>query len=88
MSDVHMRCEGELQFSSLDGWGMRSLNIDFSIKGMETNFQGLEKNEDLFNEVMSAVGPEILDENWPVIETTVVAQVEEVWKSVPLIKLS
>lgn len=78
MSDVHMRCEGQLQFGIFSGWAIRNMNIDFSIKGMETNFQGLENNEDLFNEVMSAVGPEIMDENWPVIEPLVVAQVEEV----------
>lgn len=79
-----MRCQGRLQFSALGGWTMRDMNIDFSVKGMEANFQGLESNEDLFNEVMSAVGPEILDETWPVIEPLVVAQIEEVRKSIQL----
>lgn len=84
MSEVHMRCDGQLQFSILDGWAMRNMGIDFGIEGMETNFQGLESNEDLFNEVMSAVGAEILNENWPVMEPLIVAQIEEVNKFLPV----
>lgn len=57
---------------------MADLNIDFSIEGLETNFEGMLKNGDLFNEVMSAVGPEIMDETWPIIRPLVVEQVEEV----------
>lgn len=80
MSEVNIRCQGRLQFNALVGWIIRNMNIDLSVEGMEVNFQGLENNEELFNEVMSAVGPEILAENWPVIEPLVLSQVEEVRK--------
>lgn len=82
MSEVQMGCDVQLQYSSSDGLAMRNMNIFISTRGMETTVQGLESNEDIFNELMSEVGAGILNSNWRNLFPSFVAQAEEVSKFV------
>lgn len=64
---------------------MRNLAINFGIQQLTVNFQGIEVLGDLMNEMLSTIGPEMLDEMWPSIEPGVVEMVTEVITKIKLI---
>lgn len=72
-----MRIGGQLLYSESTGWTVAELSINMRLDEMNVLFRGLESGEDFFNEIMSAVGPELFDEVWLMMEPLVVVQVTE-----------
>lgn len=77
LTEINIGARGQLRFSISSGWSMASLNIGFGIGDMNIEFEGLG-NGAFLNQLLTEVGPELVDLMWPEIEPIIAAEVEEV----------
>lgn len=69
---------GQLQYAT-GNWTIKNLNINFVIKQLAVEFEGMEHMGDFLNEMRSAIGPEVLDILWPNIEPLAVEMATKVF---------
>lgn len=77
ITGLHIAMDGSILFAS-NVWTVSALHVDFGIQKLSVNFQGIEKMGDLLNELLSEIGPEMLDILWPDIEPIIVEMAKEV----------
>lgn len=75
LSNVTLKCDGRLKYSH-DIWSIPDLSIYLDIDHFSGDLKGL--SDPFINEMLNEIGPELLNELWPLMEPSIVVAARQV----------